>query len=66
MPSYDFHCEDCGSNFEVFVPISKRDEVCCEQCGSETVTQRVTAFFVAGAASSCSGAHCSSCAGCGV
>jgi len=32
MPSYDYHCETCGQDFEIFMPISKRHEPINDSC----------------------------------
>jgi putative FmdB family regulatory protein len=33
MPTYDYHCIECGSLVERYVEMEKRDAQMCEQCG---------------------------------
>lgn len=40
MPRYDFRCRDCGNDFEVELPISRRSEATCDACGSAHLQQR--------------------------
>lgn len=40
MPLYDFHCEDCGLNFEGVVAAHAR--VPCEACNSKNVLKRIS------------------------
>ena len=38
--TYDYRCESCDIEFELSVPISKRDDRCsepCTECGSKVV-----------------------------
>lgn len=32
MPNYDYHCETCGKDFEINMPIAKRNEPINEEC----------------------------------
>jgi len=68
MPSYDYKCNKCGEKFTAFVPISKRDDVKCSECGSEQVKQLVTTFYGGGSSDSggpsCAGSSCSTCRSC--
>ncbi len=41
MPFYDFQCEDCGNDFELERPISRRDEADCPRCRSRKVKRLV-------------------------
>ena len=75
MPIYEYHCEDCGKDFEYLV-IGKADPE-CEACNSRKVTRLMSACGhksggesggsyapSSGASSgcaSCSGGDCSSC-----
>jgi putative FmdB family regulatory protein len=33
MPTYEYKCENCGSEFELFQPITARSLRKCRQCG---------------------------------
>ena len=44
MPTYDYHCGSCGSNFEVICKISEMDEPKTCRCGSHD-----TVRFIGGA-----------------
>lgn len=69
MPTYEFTCEKCETNFEVFTSISKKGEVVCPECGGDQLKETFGAFFVggnvtnpgAGTGGSCDGV-CASCA----
>lgn len=40
MPSYDYRCKKCNDRFELFLPVSRRNERMeedCEKCGGEIV-----------------------------
>ncbi len=44
MPIYEFHCEDCGKNFESLVMIaSALDSVTCKHCKSSNIKKMVSA-----------------------
>lgn len=48
MPTYEFECIDCGTHFDVFVPISKKEKglkLTCPQCGSEAVEEVFGSFI---------------------
>lgn len=32
MPTYDYRCKDCGSEFEVFHGMNEKPEVVCASC----------------------------------
>lgn len=35
MPIYEFHCEDCGKNFESLVLVASAvDDLTCKHCNS--------------------------------
>ncbi|PID74051.1 MAG: FmdB family transcriptional regulator [Desulfobacterales bacterium] len=77
MPIYEFHCTDCGRQFEFLA--FKRDEApaACPHCNGEHVNKMMSAccFNAKNAAgetsgrtagvSSCGSCAASSCAGCG-
>jgi putative FmdB family regulatory protein len=52
MPTYEFICRDCGSEFEVITSIAeyermKREQtVKCSKCGSTNVAPEIVAFEV--------------------
>lgn len=49
MPIYEYHCEGCRREFEVFVRAAgKRSEPVCPQCRSTRVRKAVSLFGVAG------------------
>ncbi len=44
MPIYEFHCEDCGKNFERLVMIaSALDSVTCKHCKSSNIKKILSA-----------------------
>ena len=50
MPIYEYHCTDCGDDFERFVrSMFSRETITCPECGSDHVSK---AFSVFGTASS--------------
>ena len=61
MPIYEYRCEACGKDFEVFVrSLSLQAEPTCPKCGSKKAKKAISLFGVGGAASSrTSGASCS-------
>lgn len=75
MPIYEYHCEQCGKDFECLVFRNETPE--CRHCQGKNVTRMMSACgFVSKSAggqttrqsagtSSCSGCSSSSCAGCG-
>jgi len=75
MPIYEFHCEECDTNFEYLVMGSSKPEG-CPDCKSNNFRRLMSACgYVskgaggqttsASAGSSCGGCSASSCAGCG-
>lgn len=43
MPTYSYHCDDCGINFDKILPISRYDEPQqCPDCGAGPVKKMVT------------------------
>jgi putative FmdB family regulatory protein len=50
MPVYEYHCDKCGKNFDLFVrSATQRSEPKCPQCSSTKVKKAVSLFGVAGA-----------------
>jgi len=35
MPNYDFICDECETEREVFIPITQTETVLCKACNSE-------------------------------
>ncbi len=42
MPIYEYHCDECGTDFERLV--NKRDEAVACECGSGKVSRRWSVF----------------------
>jgi putative FmdB family regulatory protein len=72
MPIYEFHCNDCGADFEeLFRNASERRRPSCDKCGSGNVRKKFSTFATSasggegGASSSgCGSCTRSSCSGC--
>jgi putative FmdB family regulatory protein len=45
MPTYEFHCRECGYSFDFFSTVAEKEQrqrertITCEQCGSDKVEQ---------------------------
>lgn len=39
MPRYDFLCTTCSQVFELDLPVARRSEATCPQCGSRELRQ---------------------------
>jgi putative FmdB family regulatory protein len=53
MPIYEYRCEECDEDFEVFVRSpSQRASPICPKCGSHRVRKAMSLFGVGGATSS--------------
>ena len=74
MPIYEFHCPDCGRDFEELV-LSSREKINCPGCGQGRCQKLMSAstFHTKGADGStashsagggCGSCHSSSCASC--
>ena len=46
MPTYEFRCNRCGYQFEVFTAISKKDKAKCPKCRSPKITQILSSFYI--------------------
>ncbi len=49
MPIYEFHCEDCGTLFEIRASIKEREDRLkpqCPRCQSEHTRQLLSGFIV--------------------
>lgn len=74
MPTYEFHCTECGYSFEMFSSVSEKERkereglITCEQCGSNKVEQLIGGFSIltgtqvrqssGGGSSCCGGGEC--------
>lgn len=48
MPIYEYCCQDCGRDFDLFVRTAdKRSDPVCPECGSARVRKAVSLFGVA-------------------
>ena len=66
MPTYQFICNDCGSDYEFFLTRMLRDEdKVCPSCGSKNVRQAYRDFFGYTAVRSVSGGYSGGGSGCG-
>lgn len=72
MKLYDFHCSECGKDFEELV--SQLSDARCPKCASAKVEKQLSRFSVGGSSSSsgssegwspCSGGSCGT-GGCGL
>lgn len=68
MPFYDFECNDCNKEFEVFAAVSQKssNDIVCPECGSTKLKTIYKGFNVikskTNTAPSCP--HIGSCGGC--
>lgn len=49
MPTYDYHCKDCGHGFTAIKRIAERndpEDVPCEECGKLSVAQKIGAPLI--------------------
>jgi putative FmdB family regulatory protein len=74
MPTYEFHCKDCGYYFEFHSTVAEKEqmeqesEIICGQCGSHVVEQVFGGFSIltgakasqgsGGGSSCCGGGSC--------
>lgn len=72
MPLYEYHCADCGHQFEALVPAGRADDETCPDCGTQArrllslVAAPVrgsdgAAMPVAGGGGGCCGGACGNC-----
>lgn len=53
MPIYEYHCSDCGDDFERFVrSMFSKEVITCPDCGSEHVSKAFSVFGTRGGSSS--------------
>lgn len=43
MPLFEYHCRDCGQQFEILTTGSASKPVACTQCGSTQVAKLISA-----------------------
>jgi putative FmdB family regulatory protein len=70
MPIYEFHCPDCGSDFETLV-LKSGEKVACPECDCAKVQRLMSGFAhkseggplvsADSGCGTCSGGTCSSC-----
>ena len=41
MPTYDYQCNDCGHEYELFQPITAKPVKKCPQCGNNTAKRLI-------------------------
>ena len=59
MPIYEYRCEACGEDFELFVrSLSQQTQPTCPRCGSQRVRKSMSLFGVGGVGGSTSAATC--------
>jgi len=67
MPIYEYHCEECGTDFERL--LKRTDEKVSCDCGSRNVKRRLSVFAAhvgAGSSSKASRGPSPACATCGL
>jgi len=51
MPTYEYHCKDCGYYFDVKATVKEKEEglkINCEKCGSDNLQQVFGGFAILG------------------
>jgi len=51
MPTYEYHCKECGYYFDVQATVKEKEEglnISCEQCGSGNPDQVFGGFSILG------------------
>lgn len=43
MPTYDYHCDSCGHDYEVFQSMTDRNKPRCPKCNSKEVFRKIGA-----------------------
>lgn len=65
MPIYEYHCNDCGKDFERLVlGPSGQDEVLCPSCRKTDVVKKFSVFAAATSSPAPSPPHTGGCGGC--
>jgi len=65
MPIYEYHCEECGADFERL--LKRRDEKVSCECGSTRVVRRLSVFAAhmgSSSSSSASAGNAPACSAC--
>ncbi len=66
MPLYEYHCTNCGTQFEKRVALAQADRnPQCPECSSAQTRKKLSTFTSFGSQSSPSSAGTTSCAGAG-
>ncbi len=56
MPIYEYHCNECNTDFEQLVfSSSQADNIPCTKCGSTNVERKVSSIASTGASGSSAG-----------
>jgi len=64
MPFYEYHCNECGSEFEKMLPFSEANRLpACPECESSNTQKKLSKVVSFGAASSGSSSSASSSCG---
>lgn len=62
MPLYEYHCNECGSEFEKMVRFSEANQLpACPNCSSPQTRKKLSAVASFGANESGSGGYASNC-----
>jgi putative FmdB family regulatory protein len=51
MPTYEYHCKDCGYYFDVKATVKEKEDglnLSCEQCGSDNLQQVFGGYAIIG------------------
>ena len=51
MPTYEYHCKECGYYFDVKATVKEKEQglkINCEQCGSDNLNQVFGGFAILG------------------
>ena len=61
MPLYEYHCNDCGEDFDKLVNFSQANEAQpCPGCGSSQTHKKISKPAVVGGSNSTTGSSCGS------
>ena len=45
MPIYEYHCDDCGTDFEKLLRrATDSEKLCCPSCGEKHLSRRLSTF----------------------
>ncbi len=65
MPFYEYHCHDCGAEFQSFVKTMNPKPPKCEKCGGKKVKKMPSVFGVGATRTPPPPAGCGGCASSG-